>query len=121
LLLLLHPMAPHMTSEAWEMLNADVKTLDLSTSSFPPCGSPLAHQPWPVANEQDIIDERVIITVMIQGKRRGEIEMDANDATDEQTVVQRIEKSSIGQKYLQGKQVKKIHFVADRRIINFVL
>jgi len=122
LLILLHPMAPHCTAEAWELLhNPDYVA---ATSAVPAADVPKHLLPklnWPKHNEKDLIDERVAITVMIQGKRRGQVELDLAESTDESKVMQLVNESSVGQKFLQGKKVSKVHFVPDRRIINIVL
>ena len=66
-LLLLAPMAPHVTSEIWEMTGRDGHLLD---------------QPWPGYDSELAKQDRVTMVVQVNGKVRERIEVDAEVSED---------------------------------------
>lgn len=67
LLLLLNPVAPHITEELWEMMGF---------------GGMITEQKWPVYNPEKVIDDIIEMAVQINGKVRGTISIPI-DATAE--------------------------------------
>ena len=67
LLLLLAPMTPHLTAEAWERRHGDHIHL----------------HPWPVADPDLVAEESVTMVVQVNGKVRDRIEV-APDITEEE-------------------------------------
>ncbi len=67
LLLLLAPMTPHMTAEAWEQRHGDH----------------IHRRPWPVADPALAVKEHVTLVVQINGKVRDRLEVDPNIAAEE--------------------------------------
>jgi leucyl-tRNA synthetase len=99
----LHPMAPHLTEEAWSLLGHD---------------SLLARTPWPDFDPALVQLKRVIYAVQVLGKLRGQVEADA-DA--EQAVVEALAReNSAVRAHLDGKETVKVVFVRGR-LINFVV
>jgi leucyl-tRNA synthetase len=67
LLLLLAPMTPHVTAEAWERRHGDQVHL----------------HPWPVADPALAIEDSVTMVVQINGKVRDRIEVSPEISDDE--------------------------------------
>ncbi len=70
-LLLLAPMAPHMTAEAWERRHGE--------------GARIHAQSWPVADPELSHVDRVTMVVQVNGKVRDRIEVDAGIDAEEAT------------------------------------
>lgn len=100
---MLAPFAPHITEELWEKLG--------NTSSIH-----LAE--WPQYDAQKVIDERVTIAVSVNGKVRGELEIDVE--TEEKKVVSEAKNMPNIAKWLHGNEVIKIVYVKGK-MLNFVL
>lgn len=97
------PFAPHIAEELWQ---------DLGHSST------VHRDTWPKWDEEYLTADKITIAVQINGKVRGEIEVDANA---EQTEVLSLAKSNEKIKtWLEGKEIKKEIYVAGR-LISFVI
>ena len=100
---LMSPMTPHLSEELWEKLGE--KTL-------------IAEQPWPMVDETLLTDDTMTMPIQINGKRRGQIEVqkDLNQPD--------IEKLALAepavQKALNGNDPKKV-IVVPGRIVNVVV
>ncbi|MFM7448887.1 MAG: leucine--tRNA ligase [Leptolyngbyaceae cyanobacterium] len=103
LLKLLSPFAPHMTEELWHRLGHS---------------DSVHQQAWSVADPAALVADEMTIVIQILGKTRGTIEIPATASKAEQEQYAR--NSEIGQKYLQGKQVKKV-IVVPGKLVNFVV
>jgi len=100
---ILHPMAPHLTEEAW-------RTLGHTTM--------LASSPWPSHDAAIAQKKRVSYAVQVMGKLRGQVEAEP-DA--DQAAVEALARAHAGVKaYVDGKDVAKVVFVRGR-LINFVV
>jgi leucyl-tRNA synthetase len=119
LLLLLAPMAPHFSSEAWEILHSSAQEGSVDLQRGPE--APLSEQLWPVFKEEHLKEDIVNITVQINGKTRGLVALDIAFIEDEKTVCDLIAADTIGQKFLDGKSIKKTIYVKSRRFINFLI
>ena len=102
LLLLLNPVAPHITEEMWQ------------NQGF---GDPIHHQKWPTWDEEALKKTEVEIAVQVCGKVRGRIMVPA-DMTREQAEKELPENPEV-QKILAGKTVMKVIFVPGR-LLNIV-
>ncbi len=91
LLTLLNPMAPHITEE----LNEEI--------GF----KPICESEWPTYDEEKTVDEEKEIGVQVNGKLRGTIKVNINDAED-----------ILKEKALQEENVKK--FIADKEILKVI-
>jgi leucyl-tRNA synthetase len=67
LLLLLAPMTPHLTAEAWERRHGDH----------------IHGHPWPVSDPALAVEETVTLVVQVNGKVRDRIEVDPDIDEDE--------------------------------------
>ncbi|MDP6654988.1 MAG: leucine--tRNA ligase [SAR324 cluster bacterium] len=103
MLLMLAPIAPHITEELWEKIK-------------PGCGS-IHQQTWPEYDESLIVEDMVTLVVQVNGKVRDRLEMPAGTSKEE------AEQSALAapkvQSYLEGKQIQKI-IVVPGRLVNIV-
>jgi leucyl-tRNA synthetase len=100
---ILHPMAPHLSEEAWQTLgHADL----------------LARRPWPGYDAAVAQKKRVAYAVQVMGKLRGQVE--AEPDADQATVEALARGLDGARPYLDGKETAKVVFVKGR-LINFVV
>lgn len=102
-LILLNPVAPHITEELWEILGFN---------------GMLNQSQWPSYDEEKIQDEIIEMPVQVNGKVRGVIKI-SPDATQDVAREKAKENESI-MKYLQDKQIVKEIFVVGK-IYNIVV
>ncbi len=102
LLLLLNPVAPHVTEELWEM------------NGF---GAPIYTQPWPEYDEAAMVKDEVEIAIQINGKIRGRIMVPAN-LTREQADTLRDHPDVV--KAVGDRQIVKFIFVPGH-LLNIVV
>ncbi|MDD5751295.1 MAG: class I tRNA ligase family protein, partial [Candidatus Peribacteraceae bacterium] len=103
LALLLAPLAPHLSEELWEILG---------NKGF------IIEQKWPTFDEALTKSSTHIIAIQVNGKLRGEIEVDAK-ASKEDVLAMAKEHPNV-QKFLQDQQVKKEIYVPCK-LISFVV
>ncbi len=103
LLLILNPVAPHMTEEIWEACGF---------------GGPLYAQPWPKWDEAALHSDTVEIAVQINGKVRGRIDI-PSDMTAEQAAEQLPAHERVAE-LLEGKVIRKLVYVPGR-LLNIVV
>ncbi len=101
---MLAPFAPHMTEELWHTVLKN--------------GGSIHQSFWPSYDEALTVGEEVVIVVQVNGKRRGEIALNAEEAQN-RVLVEPVARTN-AEKYLDGKDVKKVIFVPGK-IINFVI
>ena len=103
LAILMSPMTPHLSEEIWE--NLGQKNL-------------VARQPWPAVDESFLSDENITMPIQVNGKRKGQIEVQRDLEISE------IEKLALTeeavQRALNGENPKKI-IVVPGRIVNVVI
>ncbi|MFP5331415.1 MAG: leucine--tRNA ligase [Acidimicrobiia bacterium] len=91
MLLLLSPMAPHMSHELWERLGF---------------GTMLATESWPVADPDLVARDVVTMVIQVNGKVRDRLEVEANiDAAEAE---RRALASPRVQEWIDGQQVRKV-------------
>ncbi len=104
LLLLLAPMTPHMTAEAWEYRHGP--------------GARLHAQPWPSFDPDLAREERVTMVVQVNGKLRDRIEV-APDIGEAEAVALAFGSDRVAQD-LQGREASRI-VARPPRLVNIVL
>lgn len=95
---LLYPVAPHMTSEMYEMLT----------------GGKIEKQSWPTYDEKDLIDDEVEIPIQVNGKLKGKIVLGKDE--DEASAMA---KAKVACEALNNMNILKVIYVKGR-IINIV-
>lgn len=103
LLILLNPVAPHMTEEMWEVLGFD---------------GMVSAQKWPVYDENKVVDSVIEMAVQINGKVRATITLPV-DATQEEAHALAMADERI-QQFTEGKTLVKEIFVPGK-IFNIVV
>lgn len=100
---ILSPFAPHVTEEIWHELGH--KTL-------------LVKEVWPKWNPKKLIDDEIKIAVQINNRVRAEIVIPHDSVEGE--VVKIARQNPDVEKWLLGKEIKKVIFVRNK-ILNFVV
>ncbi|MDO4719573.1 MAG: leucine--tRNA ligase [Peptostreptococcaceae bacterium] len=103
LLILLNPVAPHVTEEIWEKMGYEGQ---------------LNQAQWPSYDESRLQSEIIEMPVQINGKVRSKI-MISPEAEEEQIRLAAREDAVIG-KLLEGKEIKKLIYVKGK-ILNIVI
>ncbi|MCV3213108.1 leucine--tRNA ligase [Plectonema radiosum NIES-515] len=103
LVMLLAPFAPHITEELWHLLgNSDsVHT-----------------QPWLKFDPAALIADEITLVIQIMGKTRGSIQVPAQ--ADKVALEKYARESEIAQRYIEGKEIKKV-IVVPGKLVNFVI
>ncbi len=103
LLQLLSPFAPHIADELWQQLGHHKS---------------IQQQIWPRVDSTALIVDEITLVIQIMGKTRGTIQVPANLEQDALEKVARASESA--QKYLKGKEIKKV-IVVPNKLVNFVV
>ena len=102
-LLLLNPMAPHITEELNEMYNL---------------GAPLCNSKWPQYDETKLINDTITIAVQVNGKLRATFETNHNAGEEKLKKLAMQEENVL--KYVDGHEIIKI-IVIKNKIVNIVI
>jgi leucyl-tRNA synthetase len=103
LILLLAPFAPHIAEELWQIIGNSES---------------VHHQTWPVADLSALIADEITLVIQIMGKTRGTIQVPAT--TDKDALEKYARESEVAQRYLEGKEIKKV-IVVPGKLVNFVV
>ncbi len=103
LVALIAPFTPHIAEELWEALGGQGSVCDA---------------PWPVYDEQYLVENQMQLTVSFNGKARFTLlfPVDADNATIEQTVLA----DERSQKYIADKKVMRV-IIVPKKIVNVVV
>lgn len=103
LLKLLAPFAPHLADELWHSLgHADS----------------IHQQAWLNHDPKALEVDEITLVIQIMGKTRGTIQVPAN--LSKANLEQSARESQVAQRYLEGKEVKKV-IVVPNKLVNFVV
>jgi len=102
---LLAPFAPHISEELWFQVRGKFS---------------IHQQPWPKFEPKLIKEEKVTIVVQVNGKVRGQLEVQSAKCKVQSEVEKLAQKEKNVAKYLKEKKVKKVVFVPGK-LINFVI
>ena len=100
---MLSPLAPHLAEELWHRLGM---------------GDTLSLAPWPVADEQYLVEDTIELPVQVMGKVRGRITIaaDADNAAIEAAAKADVKVAS----FIEGKTIRKIIIVRGK-MVNIVV
>lgn len=102
-IVMLSPMAPHISEELWQKLG--------HTSS-------LIDTPWPSWDERVLVSEEILIVVQVNGKLRDKMTVSA-EATDEEIKALAISREKVKQ-FISGGEIKNI-VVVPKKLVNIVV
>ncbi|WP_350313429.1 leucine--tRNA ligase [Dickeya fangzhongdai] len=100
---MLYPFTPHACFVLWRELKGE---------------GDIDQAPWPIADEQAMVEDSRLVVVQVNGKVRGKITV-AADATEQQ-VRDRAAQEPLVAKYLDGVTVRKVIFVPGK-LLNLVV
>ena len=103
---ILAPFAPFIADELWHNLYPEKANKSIHTST------------WPTYNEALTIDDEVTIGVQVNGKLRGDITIGIDE--DEESIKQKALAHENVQKWLEGKEPKKV-IVVKGKIVSVVV
>ncbi len=102
-LILLSPFAPHIAEELWEMLNKK-KSIHL--------------QKWPKFNPELIKEKEIQLVIQINGKLRDQMKV-PTDISEEEAKKAALKSEKV-QKWIKGKEIRKVIFVKGK-LVNVVI
>ena len=116
---LLAPFAPFLTEELFQMLK-DPKTRNLKTEPKIKNDQSIHFSNWPKWDQSLVKEDNVVIPIQINGKRRSQIRVAAQDLDNQELVVKMAIDDEIVAKWISGKEVKK-HVYISGKILNLVV
>jgi len=113
LIILLSPMAPHISEELWQKLgSASAKaSADKNKKS-------IFFEKWPEYDKKLVIEEKITLVIQINGKVRDKAEV-AEDISEEEAKKLTLEREKVKQ-WIEDKEIKKIIFIPGK-LINIVI
>ncbi|MGZ5401593.1 MAG: leucine--tRNA ligase [Aeromicrobium sp.] len=103
LVLMLAPLAPHISEELWARLGHDQS---------------LTFHDFPVADPALLVDDTVTCVVQVQGKVRGKLEVPAGIGEDELTALALAESNVV--RFIDGREIRKV-IVRAPKLVNVVV
>jgi len=102
---ILAPMAPYLSDELWSKLGGK---------------DSIHNQLWPKFDEKLIEGEKVVIVVQVNGKLRGQFEVDRGESEDKDKMIKMAREDERVKKYVEGKKIVKEIFVPGK-LVNLVV
>ncbi|MBG1263138.1 leucine--tRNA ligase [Nostoc commune] len=103
LVVLLAPFAPHIADELWHLLG-ESNSVHIQT--------------WPSFDPVALVADEITLVIQIMGKTRGAIQVPAQ--ADKAALEKYARESEIAQRYIEGKEIKKV-IVVPGKLVNFVI
>ena len=105
LLTLLAPFAPHIAEELWSLIGHE-DSIHLQT--------------WLTHDPDALTVDEITLVIQINGKVRGSLQVPSSASNDKQALEEYARSSEAAQKYLEGKEIKKVIAVVGK-LVNFVV
>jgi leucyl-tRNA synthetase len=103
MLLMLAPIAPHITEELWQKIKPGSRSIH--------------QQAWPEYDESWIVEDMITLVIQVNGKVRDRLEISAGiDKKETERLAMSAPKV---QNFLEGKQIRKVIIVPER-LVNIV-
>ena len=103
ILVLLHPVVPHITEELWSILGHE---------------NSLATVPWPTYREKALEKDARLVVIQVNGKVRSRIEVPVS-FTDQQIEDQALSDARV-QHFTSGKKIRRV-IVVQKKLVNIVV
>ena len=100
---LLSPMVPHFTEELWQLLGHQEE---------------LTSTPWPLFDKEAAKEDEITLVVQVNGKVRSRLQVAAGIA--EETIKEMALRDERVQKFIDGKDIRKI-IVVKNKLISIVV
>jgi len=114
-LMLLSPMAPHITEEIWRKLG---NPEGIPSGSYGAGKKSIFLEKWPKYNPELIKEEKIQLIIQINGKVRDKIEVEP-EITEEKAKELTLKRERV-KRWIEKKEIKKIIFVPGK-LINIVI
>jgi leucyl-tRNA synthetase len=101
---MLAPIAPHICHVLWRELGHKDALID---------------HPWPHADAQALVQDRIEVVVQVNGKLRSKVEVGASASKDEISAAALADATI--QKWIEGKQVRKVIVPPGNKLVNVVV
>jgi len=105
LLTLLAPFAPHIAEELWSLIGHS---------------DSIHLQSWLTHDPDALTVDEITLVIQINGKVRGSLQVPPSASNDKQALEVYARSSEAAQKYLEGKEIKKVIAVVGK-LVNFVV
>ncbi len=105
LVLLVSPFAPHVAEECWALLGHKKS---------------LAYHPWPAYQEELCVETRTVVTLQVNGKVRGTLEVAGAEGLTQEAVLAEAMQQSRVVNALGEKQPKKVIYVPGK-VLNIIV
>ncbi|WP_066426486.1 leucine--tRNA ligase [Anabaena sp. 4-3] len=103
LVVMLAPFAPHIADELWHLLGNK---------------SSVHTQGWPAFAPEALVADEITVVIQINGKKRADIQVPAQ--ADKAALEKFALESEVTQRYIEGKEIKKV-IVVPGKLVNFVV
>ena len=103
LLILLNPVAPHITEEMWRKLGHSTQIANQNI--------------WPEYDESKLVSDEIEIPIQVNGKVRGKLIVDKDTSKDE--IIRLSQEEENVKAFISDKEVKKVIYVPGK-ILNIV-
>ena len=114
-LILLAPMAPHISEELWQKIGHPEGK---PSASYGAGKKSIFLEKWPEYDPKLVREEIVTLIIQVNGKVRDKIEVEV-DIPEEEAKKLAFSREKV-QKWIEGKEIKKIIFVPGK-LINIVI
>ena len=104
LILLLAPFAPHIAEELWRMTTGRTESVHI--------------QAWPKADATALVADEITLVIQVMGKTRGTLVVPSQ--SDRDALEKYARESEVAQRYIEGKEIKKV-IVVPGKLVNFVV
>ena len=113
---MLYPIAPHFSSECWELLLKEGPSHHLDQFEE------IATAPWPSVDPLFLShDQKVTLVVQINGKKRALLSVQKSFLSQQKQIELLALQEDNVKKHLENKNVKKVFFSEKGPSINFVI
>ena len=112
---LLAPMAPHLSEEIWQKLGGPKGK---PSASYGASKKSIFLEKWPKYEPKLVKEEIITLIIQVNGKVRDKIEVEA-DISEEKAKELAVSREKV-QKWIEGKEIKKVIFVPGK-LINIVI
>ncbi|MBW4629907.1 MAG: leucine--tRNA ligase [Brasilonema octagenarum HA4186-MV1] len=103
LVVLLAPFAPHISEELWQQLGHNES---------------VHKQAWIKYDESALVADEITLVIQVNGKKRADLQVPAQ--ADKAELEKYARESEIAQRFIEGKEIKKV-IVVPGKLVNFVV